>query len=67
MLLKNCRLVDSAKRDVRVEESIITEVGEKLRRAPAETVFDATGMILTSSLAEPHAHLDKAFLAERIE
>jgi len=67
MLLKNCRLVDAAKRDVRVEKSIITEVGENIRQAPAETVFDAEGMILTSSLAEPHAHLDKAFLAERIE
>lgn len=68
MLLKNCRVVDVVGlRDVRIEGSLIDEIGESLRRNGDEKVFDASGSLLTSSLAEPHAHLDKAFLAERID
>ena len=29
-------------------------------------VFDLTGHVLVSSFVEPHAHLDKAFLADRV-
>ncbi|MCX6536584.1 MAG: hydrolase, partial [Actinobacteria bacterium] len=71
MLIKNCRLVDRPDGffDVTVDHEVIASitVAEKSRDdAPSKQIIDANGALLTSSLAEPHAHLDKAFLSERI-
>ena len=71
MLIKNCRLVDRPDEffDVTVDHEVIASItiAEKPRDdAPSKQIVDAKGALLTSSLAEPHAHLDKAFLSERI-
>jgi cytosine deaminase len=52
--------------DVRIVDGRITEVGADLAARDAE-VIDLAGWLLLPAAVEPHAHLDKAFLAERIE
>ncbi|MFT6291706.1 MAG: cytosine deaminase [Ilumatobacter sp.] len=51
--------------DVRIVDGVITEVGDLARRED-ESVEDLSGCVLLPAAVEPHAHLDKAFLAERI-
>ena len=68
MLLQNCKIEGNPQlQDVRITGEIVSEVAPNLKPAIREQVVDASGALLTSSLAEPHAHLDKAFLAERID
>lgn len=52
--------------DVRIVDERIAEVGPGLAVGDADVV-DLDGWILLPAAVEPHAHLDKAFLAERIE
>lgn len=57
--------------DVRIVDGVIAEVvdvsdGGGLEAAEGETSEDLTGYVLLPSAVEPHAHLDKAFLSERI-
>lgn len=52
--------------DVLIVDGVIAEIGAGLAPGDAE-VIDLTGWILLAAAVEPHAHLDKAFLAERIE
>ena len=71
MLIRNCRLVDKPGRfDVAVSgekiSAINLSIDSDLEDAQHLQIIDAKGGLLTSSLAEPHAHLDKAFLSERI-
>ncbi|MFT4656123.1 MAG: cytosine deaminase [Candidatus Aldehydirespiratoraceae bacterium] len=51
--------------DVRIVDGVITEVGDLAPRED-ESVEDLAGCVLLPAAVEPHAHLDKAFLAERI-
>ncbi len=51
--------------DVRIVDGVITEVGE-LAPTEGETVEPLDGYVLLPAAVEPHAHLDKAFLSERI-
>lgn len=51
--------------DVRIVDGLITEVGD-LDQLDDETVEDLSGYVLLPAAVEPHAHLDKAFLAELI-
>lgn len=48
----------------RVEDGVVTGIGA----APCEgdRVIDAAGRLVLPAMAEAHAHLDKAFLAERV-
>jgi len=70
--IKNCRLVEKPGHFFNV-----TITAEKISAINLSTdsvdgvedhpqIIDAKGGLLTTSLAEPHAHLDKAFLSERI-
>jgi cytosine deaminase len=52
--------------DVRIVGGHIAEVGADLAARDAE-VIDLTGWLLLPAAVEPHAHLDKAFLAERVD
>jgi cytosine deaminase len=52
--------------DVLIVDGHIAEVGTDLAAGDAE-VIDLAGWVLLPAAVEPHAHLDKAFLAERIE
>ena len=67
MLLQNCKIEGIQKlQSVRIVGDLVTEIATDLVAFEKEQVIDASGSLLTCSLAEPHAHLDKAFLAERI-
>lgn len=68
MLLTNCKLDGASDlQSVRIVGELVSEIAPNLARVVGEEVIDAGGLLLTSSLTEPHAHLDKAFLAERID
>ena len=72
MLIKSCRLKsgDDELFDLRINDETIVAIeptkSVRLFDQPGEEIINALGALLTSSLAEPHAHLDKAFLSERI-
>jgi cytosine deaminase len=53
--------------DVLIVDGVIAEIAESLTDRTAETIIDLTGHLLLPAAVEPHAHLDKAFLAERVE
>ncbi|CAB4571395.1 unannotated protein [freshwater metagenome] len=44
----------------------VTQSGT-LQPSPTSHTLDLTGYLLTSGFIEPHAHLDKAFLADRVD
>jgi cytosine deaminase len=68
MLLRSARLADGSTVDVRVDGELIAAVEPgRLEARPDEEVVDLAGKLLVRAFAEPHAHLDKAFLAERID
>lgn len=50
---------------MRIVDGAITEVGD-LDVGDGEATTDLTGYLLLPAAVEPHAHLDKAFLSERI-
>jgi cytosine deaminase len=52
--------------DVLVVDGVIAEVGPRITTT-ADITIDLDGQLLLAAAAEPHAHLDKAFLAERAE
>jgi len=66
LILRNATLTDGSVVDVHIDGPIITRVGPSEPNSTADQEVDLTGHLLTPSLAEPHAHLDKAFLADRI-
>lgn len=67
MLLKNCKIQGvEALQDVRITDDVVTEIAKNLTGFKGEQIVDAQNALLTCALAEPHAHLDKAFLSERI-
>jgi len=65
MLIRNCSLEGKTGRfNVRISDDKIIEITQfsaSLEPQKSEEVFEADGALLTSALAEPHAHLDKAF------
>jgi cytosine/creatinine deaminase len=77
VLLRRALLTDGTVVDVRIVDDSIVAVGADLAsardpavdpaldsRAAAEQVIDLNGWLLLPAFTEPHAHLDKAFLAE---
>ena len=67
MLLQNCKINGySHLQNVRIVGDLVAEIATDLVAFEKEQVIDTHGSLLTCSLAEPHAHLDKAFLAERV-
>ena len=72
MLISNCQLVDKPGHffDVTITGEKISAITSSsdyvISDAQNQQVIDGMGALLTSSLAEPHAHLDKAFLSERV-
>jgi cytosine/creatinine deaminase len=72
VLIRSCRLVDKPGHffDVTVTGEKISAVNLSTDYEISDTqdhqVIDGKGALLTTSLAEPHAHLDKAFLSERV-
>jgi cytosine deaminase len=68
MLLENATLIDGSRAEVCLAGDRIADVGppESLVRGERE-VLDLAGYVLLPAPAEPHAHLDKALTAERVQ
>ncbi len=66
MLLRDATLGDGQVADVRIRDGVIDAIGLSLAADAGEESIDLTGHRLLTAFAEPHAHLDKAFLSERI-
>ncbi len=66
LLLRRARLADGRAVDVRVDGERIMAVAPAVAAEAGDEVVDLDGQLLLPAPAEPHAHLDKAFLAEQI-
>lgn len=68
LTLRRVRLTDDTTVDVEIDEEMgtIARVGEDLDPSGPGRSLDLKGYLLLPAPVEPHAHLDKAFLAERI-
>jgi cytosine deaminase len=66
LVLRRVTLADGRTTDVAVTAGVISAVAGGLPAAADDTVLDLEGYVLLPAPVEPHAHLDKAFLAERI-
>lgn len=64
-VLTNVTLADGSVVDVRVAGPVIDAVGQGVGQQ-GDTVVDLAGHVLLTAAVEPHAHLDKAFLSERL-
>jgi cytosine deaminase len=53
--------------DVLIVDGVIAAIGDALTAPPDASTIDLDGQLLLPAAVEPHAHLDKAFLAERVE
>lgn len=68
LVLTNALLADGAVVDVTIDGALIsaiTPTGSAVLTEGA-VVRDLTGYVVVPAAAEPHAHLDKAFLADRV-
>ncbi len=65
VLLRRATLADGTVADVRIRGEHVDAVGG-LDPAGDEDIVDLVGWTLLPAAVEPHAHLDKAFLAERL-
>ena len=67
ILFTNAQLIDGSIVDVATDNGLITWVGPTNNFPVAcNKNINLNGYVLSSSFVEPHAHLDKAFLADRI-
>ena len=65
LLLRRATLLDGTVADLRLRAGRVDAIGELAAEAGDET-RDLNGYLLSPAPVEPHAHLDKAFLAERV-
>jgi cytosine/creatinine deaminase len=65
-VLTNATLIDQVVTTVLIEDGSITAVGDDVAVPDGADVEDLTGYLLLPAAVEPHAHLDKAFLAELV-
>jgi len=66
VLLRGATLADGTTADIRIRDELIVAIAPTLDGEAGEAVLELEGHLVVPSLAEPHAHLDKAFLSERI-
>jgi cytosine/creatinine deaminase len=66
MLLQNATLTDGSLADVRLEGAEVVEIAPP-GTASAPDAMDLSGYVLLPAPAEPHAHLDKALTADRVQ
>lgn len=71
LILRDARTVEHGACDIVCEDGVVREIlpvgGSVADGAPGDRTVDLDGRLVLAAAAEPHAHLDKAFLAERIE
>ena len=67
ILFTNAQLIDGSFVDVAVENGLIAWIGTPSQSSVVcLKTINLGGYVLSTSFVEPHAHLDKAFLADRI-
>lgn len=61
-------VLDNQRVDIIVADGFIQKIASPDERllSPQDSIIDLAGKLVLPPLAEPHAHLDKAFLADRI-
>lgn len=64
LVLTNVLLPDGTRTSVRLHGGAVHSIGTAAQ--PGDTVLDGEGRLLLPAMAEAHAHLDKAFLAETV-
>ena len=65
-LLTNATSTDGNVTSVLIDDGVVAAVGADVSPASDTEVTDLTGYVLLPAAVEPHAHLDKAFLAEHV-
>ena len=67
ILFTNAQLIDGSIVDVATDNGLIVWMGPS-NNSPVESSqrVNLNGYVLTSAFVEPHTHLDKAFLADRV-
>ncbi len=67
ILFTNAQLINGSIVDVATDNGLIVWIGPT-NNSPVESSqrVNLNGYVLTSAFVEPHAHLDKAFLADRV-
>ena len=72
LILRSSTLADGRVVDVSIEDEVITAIATSPAtraadtRGETSTVLDLSGYMLLPSPVEPHAHLDKALIADRV-
>lgn len=66
-IFKNAQFPTLGNVDVHVSDGVITSITPTTTSTSGPSQIDADGWLLLPPLVEPHAHLDKAFLSERID
>ncbi len=66
MILRSATFADGRVTDLRIVDGVIVEIAVDITATADEEILDLEHRLLLASFAEPHAHLDKAFLSERI-
>lgn len=64
LFIHNARLADGTFTSLRISKGLVASVGNDMQ--PGDTRLDAHGALILPAMAEAHAHLDKAFLAETV-
>ncbi len=65
--LASVNLPDAGLMDIDIADQRITAITHAGSTPSVTKTYDLTGYLLAPGLVEPHAHLDKAFLADRIQ
>ena len=67
ILFTNAQLIDGSLVDIATDKGLITWIGP-VSKSPliSDSSIDLVGRLVVTSFVEPHAHLDKAFLADRV-
>jgi cytosine deaminase len=63
-VLTGAKLLDGVVTNVLITDGVITDIGDAIDTPAGAERVDLDGYVLLPAAVEPHAHLDKAFLAE---
>ena len=64
LTISNALLADGTTTTIRIVDGCVAALGVAASAQPSDTRIDAAGRLVLPAMAEAHAHLDKAFLAE---
>lgn len=67
LTIRSAQLADGRLVDISIVDGVITTISPATSQPVTSGDLDARGYIVLPSFVEPHAHLDKAFLADRID